>query len=36
MIIPAKSQFNLLGGLLQEDFYKISANENTLWTLAAR
>ena len=34
MIIPAKSQFNWLGGFWQEDF-KISANENTLWTLAA-
>jgi hypothetical protein len=35
MIIPAKSQFNI--GLVVSDkkILKISANENTLWTLAA-
>ena len=34
MIIPAKSQFNWLSGFQQEDF-KISTNQNTLWALAA-
>jgi hypothetical protein len=34
MIILAKSQFNWLGGS-DKKIFKISANENTLWTLAA-
>ena len=34
MIIPAKSQFNWLSGS-DKKIFKISANENTLWTLAA-
>jgi hypothetical protein len=34
MIIPAKSQFNWLV-VSDKKIFKISANENTLWTLAA-
>ena len=35
MIIPAKSQFNWLGGFWQEDFLKFQPMRTPLWTLAA-